>query len=78
MAKKSAVSHAKQDKAGRAPVISESNGESVDFVKGLVVRGEAAPVSSDGRLPDGATHQIVGYDDNGLPLVKRLRFSLQG
>ncbi len=48
------------------------------FRKGLAARGEAAEVRQNGTLPEGATHEIVGYDSNGLPIVKRLRFSLHG
>jgi hypothetical protein len=44
------------------------------FVKGLLVRKEAAPMSN-GRLPSGATHESVD-DDGDLPRVRRRRFSL--
>ncbi len=45
------------------------------FVKSLLVRGEAV-ASEDGSLPPGATHEIVEDKKEGLPTVKRRRFSL--
>jgi hypothetical protein len=49
--------------------------DTVRFVKGLVERGEAASCGADGKLPPGATHEIVGTAANGLPIVVRRRFS---
>ena len=45
------------------------------FVKGIVERGEAALPDSAGRLPAGATHEIVGQAPNGLPILVRRRFN---
>jgi len=45
------------------------------FVRGVLVRGEAAKAVK-GRLPPGVTHEVVGKDDQGLPIIKRRRFSL--
>ena len=45
------------------------------FVKGVLVRGEAAKAVKGG-LPPGVTHEIVGKDERGLPILKRRRFSL--
>jgi len=45
------------------------------FVKGLVDRGEAAKPDAAGKLPPGATHEIVGETETGLPIVVRRRFS---
>ena len=45
------------------------------FVKGLVERGEAARPDAAGKLPPGATHEIVGETETGLPIVVRRRFS---
>ena len=45
------------------------------FVKGVLVRGEAAKAVK-GKLPPGATHEIVGKGANGLLILKRRRFSL--
>jgi hypothetical protein len=45
------------------------------FERGLVERGEAAPADAQGKLPPGVTHEIVGYDTTGIPILKRRRFS---
>jgi hypothetical protein len=45
------------------------------FVRGLVARGEAARPNPDGSLPPGATHEIVGEEPDGTPIVRRRRFS---
>jgi hypothetical protein len=45
------------------------------FVDGLVARGQAAK-AVDGKLPPGATHEIVGEDEQGHPIVVRRRFSI--
>lgn len=44
------------------------------YVAGLIARGEAAPVDEDGKLPAGATHELV-EDDEGHLTVHRKRFS---
>jgi hypothetical protein len=45
------------------------------YEKGIVERGEAAVADEHGRLPPGVTHEIVGYDESGRPILKRRRFS---
>ena len=45
------------------------------YEKGILQRGEAAVAGEDGRLPPGVTHEIVGYDETGRPILKRRRFS---
>jgi hypothetical protein len=45
------------------------------FVKGVLVRGEAAKAVK-GKLPPGVTHEIVGKGADGLLILKRRRFSL--
>jgi hypothetical protein len=45
------------------------------FERGVIERGEAAEADAEGRLPPGATHEIVGYDATGRPILKRRRFS---
>jgi len=45
------------------------------FVKGVLVRGEAAKAVK-GKLPPGVTHEIIGKSSDGLLLIKRRRFSL--
>ena len=63
--------------AGNDRSCSENEAErraSEAFRRDLVTRGEAAePV--DGELPPGATHEIVGTDEKGVPQVRRRRFS---
>ena len=44
------------------------------FVAGLIARGEAAPADDDGKLPAGATHELV-EDDDGHLTARRRRFS---
>jgi hypothetical protein len=44
------------------------------FVGDLLVRGEAAPRDSQGKVPLHATHVIKGKKPDGTPEVKRIRF----
>lgn len=44
------------------------------FVRGLIERGEAAK-AVDGKLPPGATHEIVEEQPGRLPKVVRRRFA---
>jgi len=44
------------------------------FIRGLIERGEAAKGDEHGNLPRGATHEIVGVSESGLPIVVRRRF----
>jgi hypothetical protein len=43
------------------------------FVRGVQSRGEAVPIGNS--LPPGATHEITGYEPDGTPILKRIRFS---
>ena len=43
------------------------------FVRGLIARGEAAK-AVDGKLPPGATHEIVEEEPGKLPKVVRRHF----
>ena len=45
------------------------------FERGVLERGEAAVADEKGRLPPGVTHEIVGHDESGRPILKRRRFS---
>jgi hypothetical protein len=45
------------------------------FERGIIERGEAAVADENGRLPPGVTHEIVGHDATGYPILKRRRFS---
>jgi hypothetical protein len=66
------------DKKPEAPQTTEQivpdTPEKIAFVHGLMARGEAAKLDPDGSLPKGATHEIVGEAQNGLPIVRRRRF----
>jgi hypothetical protein len=55
--------------------IKPDSEEKKAFIKGLVDNHQAARPLPDGSLPPGATHEIVGEGENGLPIVKRKRFS---
>lgn len=44
------------------------------FIRGLIARGEAAKAVG-GKLPPGATHEIVEERPGRLPKVVRRRFS---
>lgn len=46
------------------------------FERGIIERGEAAVADEYGRLPPGATHEIIGHDAAGRPILKRRRFSM--
>ena len=58
----------------RVPAAAKVEAAKRKFEDGLVKRGEAAPAGSP--LPPGATHEIVGTDATGKPILKRKRFSL--
>jgi hypothetical protein len=45
------------------------------FERGIIERGEAAAADQTGKLPPGVTHEIVGHDSAGRPILKRRRFS---
>jgi hypothetical protein len=45
------------------------------FERGILERGEAAVADEHGKLPPGITHEIVGHDAAGRPILKRRRFS---
>jgi hypothetical protein len=46
------------------------------FVKDLLVRGDAAPLTPDGKLPSHATHVIKKRKDDGTAEVERVRYKL--
>lgn len=56
------------------PEAEESSPAEEAFVSGLIARGEAAK-AVDGKLPPGATHEIVEERPGRLPRVVRRRFS---
>jgi hypothetical protein len=62
------------EKSIQGTIVPDSE-EKKAFVKGLLDNHLAARPLPDGSLPPGATHEIVGEGENGLPIVKRKRFS---
>jgi hypothetical protein len=56
-------------------LIVPKDAAAVSFVKGLVARGQAVRPNKDGSLPPGATHEIVGETEDGLPILRRRRFA---
>ena len=54
----------------------EATPEERRYVEDLVARGEAAEPDAEGNLPPGATHEIIGRRRDGLPRVRRRRFSI--
>jgi len=46
------------------------------FIKGLIATGEAAKPLPNGKLPSGATHEIIETKEGELPKVRRRRYSL--
>ena len=56
-------------------LIVPKDAASVSHVKGLVARGQAARPNKDGSLPAGATHEIIGETETGLPILRRRRFA---
>jgi hypothetical protein len=58
------------------PKKSEEELAEEQFVRGLLIRGEAAKPDEHGNLPPGATHEIVEEKEGELPKVKRRRFNI--
>lgn len=57
------------------PIVPDTP-EARAYVAGILARGEAARPGPDGRLPPGATHEIVGEDrHSGLPILIRRRIN---
>jgi hypothetical protein len=46
------------------------------WVEDLIRRGEAAYADENGKLPPGATHELIKGEPGEPPKVKRRRFSL--
>jgi len=46
------------------------------FVRGVLIRGEAAKRNARGELPLEATHEIVATPGGKLPVIRRRRFKL--
>jgi hypothetical protein len=75
---------ARKPPAGRTPqrgralpagAIVPDDADKEAFVRALLARGEAARRGPGGRLPAGATHEIIGTTAAGLPILRRRRFA---
>ncbi|HEY0383684.1 MAG TPA: hypothetical protein VGC72_15945 [Candidatus Elarobacter sp.] len=64
------------DNAQTAPPSADEKAAQDAFERGLLERGEAAPLDKDGRLPPDATHEIVPDDEGGESRIERRRFKL--
>jgi hypothetical protein len=62
--------------ASQLPPVSaaETAAAKKKFEQGILARGEATQVGKP--LPAGATHEIVGKNRDGSPILKRKRFSM--
>jgi hypothetical protein len=60
-----------------APASERERAAKEAFVRGVIERGEAAKPDRHGKLPPGATHEIVEEVEGGLPKIRRRRFSLR-
>jgi hypothetical protein len=60
-------------KAGKSET-TESGPVSEQFVRGVLVRGEAAKPDAEGKLPLEATHAITEEKEDGTVEVKRARY----
>jgi hypothetical protein len=55
---------------------TEAEEKAEAHIRGILIRGEAAE-APDGKLPPGATHEIVEKDEHGRPTkIVRRRFSI--
>jgi len=71
-AKKSAPSVAAQIPEVTAEQIAKARKR---YAEVLIASGQAVPLGES--LMPGATHEIVGHDEDGSPVVSRRRFSLK-
>jgi hypothetical protein len=58
----------------RKPKQAKKSDAETQFKRDLITRGDAA-CAKDGKLPPGATHEIVSRDETGEPKIVRRRFS---
>jgi hypothetical protein len=73
--KKSANSVASlRKRRAKKPTIAEKGQSSGQFVRGLLVRGEAAKPTKEGKLPLDATHVITKENEDGTVEVRRVRY----
>ena len=75
VARKAPAARGRKAAALPAGAIVPSDPSQEAFVRALVERGEAAKAGRTGKLPPGATHEIVGRTAAGVPIVVRRRFA---
>jgi hypothetical protein len=63
-------------RAKKAGSVSDTNPATQRFVNDLLVRGEAAGLTPNGKLPLDATHVIEKKNPDGSAAVKRVRYKL--
>jgi hypothetical protein len=68
------VSSNRQKDSGNSASSERTQRAEEAFIRGLIERGEAARADEHGNLPPGATHEIIGVSESGLPIVVRRRF----
>jgi len=73
---KAAVQPATSTPAPASAQATDDQSASKRFVSDLLVRGEAAELTDDGRLPLQATHVIQKKNPGGSVEVKRARYKL--
>jgi hypothetical protein len=76
--KKSTGKKAKSQKAAAAAPSADAAAAEQKFKRDLLIRGDAAPLDESGRLPLGATHEIVSGKEGEPSTVKivRRRFNM--
>jgi hypothetical protein len=68
----------KKKKTAAAPLPARADAAAEKFTRDLLIRGEAAPLDENGKLPLDATHEIVKEKDGHSSTTKivRRRFKL--
>jgi len=61
---------------GQAQPAASQGAAEKRFVNDVLVRGEAAPLTADGKLPLTATHILEKQNEDGSAVVRRARFKL--
>jgi hypothetical protein len=73
--KKSAKGRTNPPPGQPQPAPNQGSAES-RFVNDVLVRGEAAPLTPEGKLPLKATHILERENKDGTAVVRRARFKL--
>jgi hypothetical protein len=72
--KASVASHSSRARQAKDQTMAGSNPSSERFVEDLLIRGEAAKPTQEGKLPLDATHAITKENPDGTVEVKRVRY----